>query len=193
MSILNGQPWAVAMTQSEFAVIKKELEASLITFHGALAPMSTAFTLNDVRMSEGLPPFPEPKPQAPGFVGPRGTYKVKDLNTDWHNIPEGEEEYGEPVEYADANLVGSKVDLEEDGHLPVIDLDLPCHLEPSTKPDHYHLYVNKVVKWDDYVKLLDAMLACGLINEGFHVMSIRRGQSYVRRPGVFKKPGEADS
>ena len=136
---------------------------------------------------------PEYKEEAPDFVGPRGTYKVEKLGWDWKNDPDIEKGYYEPCKYDEANLVGSKTDLEENGHLPVIDLDLPCHLEPSTKPDHYHLYINKVVAWDKYVKLLEAMYECGLINEGFKEMSIRRGQSYVRRPGVFKQHGEGDS
>lgn len=141
-----------------------------------------------------LPDLPqEPPVQAPAFIGPRGTYKVEKLGWDWRNDPDTEKGYYEPAKYADANLVGSKTDLEEDGHLPCIDLDLPAHLEPSTKPDHYHLYLNKVVKWDKYVNLLNALYECGLINEGFKEMSIRRGQTFVRRPGVYKQPGEGDS
>jgi hypothetical protein len=147
-------------------------------------------------MLEGSPvplPDPAPKPQAPDFIGPRGTYKVEKLGWDWKNDPDIEKGYYEEAEYCDANLIGSKTHLEEDGHLPCIDLDLPAHLEPSTKPDHYHLYLNKVVKWDKYVNLLKAMYEAGLINEGFMEMSIRRGQTYVRRPGVFKGPGEDNS
>jgi hypothetical protein len=154
-------------------------------------------TAEEVRsMLEGSPvPLsdPAPKPQAPDFIGPRGKYKVEKLGWDWKNDPDIEKGYYEPAEYGDANLIGSKTDLEEDGHLPCIDLDLPAHLEPSTKPDHYHLYLNKVVKWDKYVNLLKAMYEAGLINEGFMEMSIRRGQTYVRRPGVFKGPGEDNS
>jgi len=134
-----------------------------------------------------------PPEQAPDFIGPRGIYKVEKLGWDWRNDPDIEKGYYEPCEYGEANLIGSKTDLEPNGHLPVIDLDLPAHLEPSTKPDHYHLYINKVVAWDKYVKLLEALHECGLINEGFKEMSIRRGQSYVRRPGVYKQRGEADS
>jgi hypothetical protein len=136
---------------------------------------------------------PEYKEEAPEFGAGRGMYKVEKLGWDWKNDPDIEKGYYEPCEYGEANLIGSKTDLEENGHLPCIDLDLPAHLEPSTKPDHYHLYINKVVAWDKYVKLLEALHECGLINEGFKEMSIRRGQSYVRRPGVFKQPGEGDS
>lgn len=140
---------------------------------------------------------PEYKEEAPGFIGHRGTYKVEKLDGKWKDDPcadpDVEKTYYAPVEWADANLVGSKTNLEEDGHLPCIDLGLPAHLEPSTKPDHYHLYINKVVQWDKYVKLLEALYECGLINEGFKEMSIKRGQTYVRRPGVFKVYGEGDS
>lgn len=139
------------------------------------------------------PPAQVPDFQAPDFVAQRGTYKVEKLGWDWKNDPDIEKGYYEPCEYADANLVGSKTDLEEDGHLPCIDLDLPAHLESSTKPGHYHLYINKVVPWDKYVNLLEALYDAGLINEGFKEMSVRRGQSYVRRPGVYKAPGEGDS
>lgn len=137
----------------------------------------------------------KPKVQVPDFVGPRPFYKQADLNRNWKEL-EGEDKTARPAEAEaeDANLIGSKVTwLEEDGHLPVIDLDLPCHLEPSITEGHFHLYVNKVVAWDKYVALLKAMYEAGLVEEGFYEMTVARGESYVRPSWVAKKPGEGSS
>ena len=101
----------------------------------------------------------------PQFRQLRKTYKVEQLGVDWDPENDNEAGYREEVDYDKANLVGSKTDLEEDGHLPVIDMDMPAHLEPSTTPGHFHLYVNKVVPWDKYVNLLNAMRDAGLVSE----------------------------
>lgn len=145
-------------------------------------------------------PVEKPKPAVhiPDFVGPRPLYRQEDLNLNlnWKEL-EDEAKTARPDEVdtpEDANLIGSKADiLEPDGHLPVIDMDLPCHLEPSTTPGHFHLYVNKVVAWDKYVAVLKAMYEAGLVEEGFYEMTVSRGESFVRPPWVAKLPGEGSS
>lgn len=161
---------------------------------GCIPPLSMGFPLPDeIREDLTYPTMPKPALSPPYFVGPRGTYKVEKLGVDWDPDNDNEAGYRQEVEYSEANLVGSKTDLEDGGHLPVIDLDLPCHLEPSTTPDHYHLYINKVVSWDKYVNLLNALRDAGLVSEKYVDMSVKRGQTFVRRPGVWKNPGEGDS
>lgn len=72
-------------------------------------------------------------------------------------------------------------------HAPVIDIDLPCHWEPSTAPGHGHLYINKAMPWSDVVKLLDVMVEIGVVQAGFRDASIRRRYTACRTPWT-KKP-----
>lgn len=94
----------------------------------------------------------------------------------------------EVYDYEDANLVGSLVswDKLESVHKPVIDIDFPAHLEPSSTPGHFHLYLQKEIPWSKYVLLLTAMAGAGILEEGYVAAAIRQGQTYVRRPGVKK-------
>ena len=86
---------------------------------------------------------------------------------------------------ADANLVSS---LTDNGyHMPVIDLDFSHSYVPSSTAGHGHLYLDSPIEWDVYERLLDALLAAGVIERGFHRLSKLRGATFVRKPGV-KKP-----
>lgn len=72
-------------------------------------------------------------------------------------------------------------------HKPVLDIDFPAALLPSSTEGHYHLYLDKEVIWDDYVALLKALATCGIIEQGYANASIERGHTAVRLPWV-KKP-----
>lgn len=104
-----------------------------------------------------------------------------------------EYEMDPPVEawsYADANLVSSLVCHGsrnfEAIHKPVLDIDFPAHLEPSSTPGHFHLYLQKDIPWSKYVLLLSALGAAGILEPGYVAACIAQEQSYVRRPGVKK-------
>lgn len=104
--------------------------------------------------------------------------------------PEIPENYAKDSRYEvqdlrDANLVSSEVD--DIWHMPVLDIDFPAHLEPSSTPGHYHLYLNQKVSWEQYKKLLDVMGEIGLLEPGFVKLSKQRGATYVRKPGHKKK------
>lgn len=71
-------------------------------------------------------------------------------------------------------------------HKPVIDLDLPARLVPSSTEGHFHLYIDKKVPWEAYVRLLDAMRDAGLVEAGYVSASKARGFSAVRPPWVRK-------
>lgn len=86
-----------------------------------------------------------------------------------------------------ANLIGSKLDGYTDGyHAPVIDIDVEVHLVPSSTPGHSHFYIEQPVTWALYVKLLEAMVECGIVEGGYLEAALRRGQTHVRKPGVLK-------
>lgn len=90
------------------------------------------------------------------------------------------------VEHPDqSNLVGS---LGTDGlHYPVIDLDFPCRLEPSTTPGHFHLYLDRGIVYEHYDRLLNLLCEIGFVQEGIVHQLGQRGQTHVRQPWV-KKP-----
>lgn len=94
-------------------------------------------------------------------------------------------EVEEASSYEEANLISSSIGNE--GHMPVLDLDFETHLEPSSTPGHYHLYLNRYLSWSQYVTLLGAMEYAGLLDHGFVELSVKRGATYVRKPGVKKE------
>lgn len=90
---------------------------------------------------------------------------------------------------AEANLIGSE--RECGCHSPVLDIDLSAQLVPSSTPGHFHLYLDGVsMPWEKYEALLLALAEAGVIEQGYARVSIERGGSFVRKPGV-RKP-EAD-
>ncbi len=97
-----------------------------------------------------------------------------------------------------ANLVGSRVQgatpgAELDWHMPVLDIDIPAQLIPSTTEGHHHLYLDVVIPWDKYERLLLSLEECGIIEEGYSDASRRRKQTFVRKPGVRKGRDAPDS
>lgn len=83
---------------------------------------------------------------------------------------------------AQANLVAS---LTEDGfHAPVIDLDIPARLVPSSTEGHSHLYIDVDLTWYAYRRLLRALCEAGIIEQGYLNASEDRGMTMVRKPGV---------
>lgn len=88
------------------------------------------------------------------------------------------------VPECEANLIGS---LTDDGrHMPVIDLDVPVSLLPSSTEGHSHLYIDTPMSWWRYRMLLRRLHKAGIIETGFYEMSIKRKQSFLRREGITK-------
>lgn len=76
-------------------------------------------------------------------------------------------------------------------HRPVLDLDFPAHVVPSSTPGHGHLYLDKVLKWSDYVKVLEVLGEVGILEPGYVSASIAREFTSVRLPWV-KKPAATE-
>lgn len=76
--------------------------------------------------------------------------------------------------------------MPETYHRPILDLDMDAHLVPSTSADHHHLYLDKVLTWSDYVKLLDVLAEVGIIEPGYRDASIAREFTSVRLPWITK-------
>jgi hypothetical protein len=60
------------------------------------------------------------------------------------------------------------------------------HLEPSSTEGHWHLYGDKKMTWGEYREFLDGMLTCGFVSEMWFTLSMERGYTLLRCPGVRK-------
>lgn len=86
---------------------------------------------------------------------------------------------------SEADIITSQVE-NSDNHKVILDIDFGAQLIPSSTPGHFHLYLDKEVSWDKYIKLLKALAAAGIIETGYAGASINRGYSAVRLPWVEK-------
>lgn len=93
----------------------------------------------------------------------------------------------------EANIVSSKVDGAEDLHKPILDIDLPVKVVPSSRPGHGHLYIDKEMPWDDYAMLLKTLWLVGIIEKGYLDASLKRKCTCVRLPWIKKANVETGS
>ena len=114
----------------------------------------------------------------------RGYYYKKNLRMYDNVLPTA------VVKAAFSNLIGSA--LTGDLHAPVLDIDIPVRLLPSSTPGHSHLYIDYMITWEQYQKLLTALAEVGLLEPGYVSASIAQGQTYVRRPGITKGHDEPE-
>ena len=109
--------------------------------------------------------------------------------------------YDEPVvaEVEEANVITSVIeaklpeflyDEEQEfvggacQHAPVLDLDIPCILLPSTTPGHHHLIIDHPMDWGQYLNLMAAMVHAGILEQGYFEATKARGYSSIRLPWV---------
>lgn len=94
-----------------------------------------------------------------------------------------------------ANAISSRAwvkdpDHELKQHKVLLDIDLPVAVVESSTEGHHHLLIDKLVEWDDYVKLLELLAKMGIIEEGYAQAAIRRGATWVRAPWERKREPE---
>lgn len=94
-----------------------------------------------------------------------------------------------PANTSTAEVVSSEV--IQDGkytgmHSIMLDVDLPVAVIESTHTGHHHLYIDRLVTWRQYKKLLRAMRDCGVIEKGYYNTSISRRATHLRPPWVTK-------
>ena len=117
------------------------------------------------------------------------TISTKDEDGDYTNetVPTDELEKAEVItsQSQDHSFTGVLREL----HRPILDIDFPVAVIPSTTPGHNHLYIDKRLSWSDYKKLLTVLAEVGIIEWGYADASIEREHTAVRLPWV--KKGEA--
>lgn len=87
----------------------------------------------------------------------------------------------------EAHLVTSATGGTGDTHRPILDIDFPAALIPSTTPGHFHLYLDKEIPADRYFMLLRTLANAGIIEEGYANASIERGYTAARLPWIRKQ------
>jgi hypothetical protein len=113
------------------------------------------------------------------------SWKVEqDVSSSADMSPSDNMEYVEPVikKTDRVNLIGSEI--SPGLHAPVFDVDFPIRALPSRTPGHYHLYIDKVLTWQDYGKLLKTLSEVGIIEKGYADAAFEKGGTYVRLPKV---------
>lgn len=125
-----------------------------------------------------------------GFVRERAA-KESGEQEDYENS-EHLEQIGNP---ADAEIVSSTMREHHffqpyggpgSRHKVLIDIDMPVLAVPSTTPGHYHLYIDKMLTWPQYVRLLEVLGEVGIVEEGYVEASKRRGCTHLRVPWLAK-------
>lgn len=69
-------------------------------------------------------------------------------------------------------------------HRPVIDIDWPVTVVPSRTEGHSHVYIDKTITWEQYLGVLDALAAAGIVETGYVKAARTRGHTAVRVPWV---------
>lgn len=184
--------------------------------HPEVAGLADLLTLDDVwevKAQEPIPPFGQETGQQPGVdyspplngqvlewvaFDKKGDYEAsEDKDTVAVSDQDGnvsQQATRVRVEtLAEANVVTSLIKgTDVPGqkytglHNPIIDIDVPVHLVPSSTPGHGHLYFEKPMTWDQFKKLLAVMVEVGLVEPGYLGASDNRGHTCVRLPGLKK-------
>lgn len=90
------------------------------------------------------------------------------------------------TEESKANLISSE--LQEPAqfgggarHAVAIDIDTNCLLIDSRTPGHYHLYIDTSLPWERYLKLLEVMAECQIIEQGYLNAAKAAKATYLRK------------
>ena len=117
------------------------------------------------------------------------TLHIADLSR--NEYVQGKDDREPTVDLDQANVVSSLQSGTEPGsraqHYPVLDLDLPAVLVPSSTPGHSHLYIDLPIPDDTYWRLCDALVDAGVLQEGYVSACKSRGYTSVRLPWVRKE------
>lgn len=120
-------------------------------------------------------------------IGPRELWRTDRPVTRDSDEPQWEEPERVKASHENATLVSSSLGLPGMRvHMPVLDLDVPAFLVPSSTPGHNHLYINHAVPEARYFDLLDVMGELGILQPNYVRHSVNRDATMVRYPGVTK-------
>jgi hypothetical protein len=119
------------------------------------------------------------------------------------SIPEEEGIAGRIIDPVNGNAWSYRAADGSDMHYPCFDVDLvimgddqesllntlfPNHRRVmSSTPNHFHVYSDDLMTWDDYWEALMQLKIAGVIEDGYINTSSQRGATFVRKPHIKKK------
>jgi hypothetical protein len=93
--------------------------------------------------------------------------------------------------FTDANLISSRI-KGTSRHRPIIDIDFPAMLVPSSTEGHSHLYLDKELTKDQMERLLEVLHEVGIIADGNLNQWERFKAVFLRLPWVKKSEGATE-
>lgn len=115
------------------------------------------------------------------------TLHVANLDSDEYNAASDQKATIDPDE---ADLISSLMWGTQAGasalHFPVLDIDIPAYLVPSSTEGNSHLYLDVRLSDDQMWKLCDLLAEVGILQPGYVSACKARGYTSVRLPWVKK-------
>lgn len=87
---------------------------------------------------------------------------------------------------ADSEIVSSEIEDGNGHHTLMLDIDLPARVIESSTPGHHHLYIDHPMKWKQYLAVIEALTAAGIVEKGFLNASKKNKATHLRVPWVEK-------
>lgn len=75
---------------------------------------------------------------------------------------------------------------KDEMHRPILDIDFPVHVVPSSTEGHFHLFLDRPMTYNTYMRLLAALANAGIIEQKYASVSEARGYTSVRLPWIRK-------
>lgn len=133
-------------------------------------------------------------PERPAFLGERKLWKIHDFKFVDESIVKSLITYDASANrtltdnIAEADVSGSL--LDDGRHAAILDLDFDHTYVPSTESNHAHLYLNLPISKFRWFVLMCALRYAKVVEQGFFMWSLRRGQNFARLPWVKKSSEE---
>jgi hypothetical protein len=151
-------------------------------------PVTPSYVANFADMAKAMVERFAPEPELPLFVATNQLVKCENLDSaEYHR-----ENINSDTEDLDAaNLISSQV-TGTTRHRPILDLDFPAALIPSSTEGHFHLYLDKELTHDQMDRLVTTLWELGIIADGNLNQWQRSKRLFLRLPWVRKRADSTD-
>lgn len=107
------------------------------------------------------------------------------MGIDWEKQYALSDDHRTETELENAEVISSEV-RGTSMHTVMLDIDMPCFAIPSSTPNCYHLYIDKQLTWEQYMKLIEVLGEVGILQSGYVAATQMRKASFLRPPWVQK-------
>lgn len=128
---------------------------------------------------------PQETHEQPAGLGPQ---EALDLEPPWGEVPTNPQPVPALVEtnIFEAQIITSRIDGKSELHSPILDLDIPHALVPSSTPGRAHLYLGVKLDTNEMNRLVDTLVEVGILQRGIGAQWRRHGHLGARLPWVKK-------